>query len=88
MIVAAARQHTVYDPPTHTSLSFFCKMNTLFSGIVRVAVLPQPWDKESEDMLMRHAYAYPRGGNVAFEVHGDEMEMRSVPSQSVSQCAE
>ncbi|CAM9532890.1 unnamed protein product, partial [Ascophyllum nodosum] len=49
-----------------------------FSGIVRVAVLPQPWDAESEETLMKHAYAYPRGGNVAFNVDGDgdRVEMR------------
>lgn len=52
-------------------------MKEKFSGIVRVAVLPHPWDQESEDMLMEHAYAYPRGGKVAFDVDGDEMEMRS-----------
>lgn len=47
-----------------------------FSGIVRVAVLPHPWDKDSEKTLTRHAYAYPRGGRVNFAVNGDRMEMR------------
>lgn len=39
-------------------------------------MLPYPWDKDSVDTLILHAYAYPRGGNVAFDVDGDEMEMR------------
>ncbi|CAM9883951.1 unnamed protein product, partial [Hapterophycus canaliculatus] len=53
-------------------------MQAPFSGIVRVAVLPHPWDKDSEDILFEHAYAYPRGGKVEFSVDGDDdqMEMR------------
>lgn len=51
-------------------------MESPFSGIVRVAVLPHPWDKGSEETLSKHANAYPRGGHVAFSVDGDEMEMR------------
>lgn len=53
-------------------------MQAPFSGIVRVAVLPHPWDKDSEDILHEHAYAYPRGGKVEFSIDGDddEMEMR------------
>lgn len=52
------------------------QMEGPFSGIVRVAVLPHPWDKDSETTLTRHAYAYPRGGRVNFAVDGDRMEMR------------
>lgn len=52
------------------------QMEGPFSGIVRVAVLPHPWDKDSEKTLTRHAYAYPRGGRVNFAVNGDRMEMR------------
>lgn len=52
------------------------QMKGPFSGIVRVAVLPHPWDEDSEKTLTRHAYAYPRGGRVDFSVNGDEMEMR------------
>lgn len=69
-----------------TACSCFCdpyfgivgsfQMEGRFSGIVRVAVLPHPWDKDSEKTLTRHAYAYPRGGRVTFAVNGDEMEMR------------
>lgn len=51
-------------------------MQAPFSGIVRVAVLPHPWDKDSEETLSKHAYAYPRGGQVAFNIDGDEMEMK------------
>lgn len=51
-------------------------MKAPFSGIVRVAVLPHPWDSEGEMTLSEHAYAYPRGGRVAFDVDGDGMEMR------------
>ena len=48
-----------------------------------MAVLPQPWDAESEETLMKHAYAYPRGGNVAFNVDGDgdRVEMRRALSK-------
>lgn len=52
------------------------QMEGPFSGIVRVAVLPHPWDEDSEKTLTRHAYAYPRGGRVNFAVNGDRMEMR------------
>ncbi|CAM9323676.1 unnamed protein product [Ectocarpus sp. 4 AP-2014] len=52
------------------------EMKAPFSGIVRVAVLPHPWDSEGEMTLSEHAYAYPRGGRVAFDVDGDGMEMR------------
>lgn len=47
---------------------------------MRVAVLPHPWDTDSEDTLIRHAYAYPRGGKVAFDIDGDgdQVEMRWV----------
>lgn len=51
-------------------------MKEPFSGIVRVAVLPHPWDEDSEGTLSKHANAYPRGGQVAFAVDGDKMEMR------------
>eukprot|EP00903_Cladosiphon_okamuranus_P005442 g5427.t1 len=52
------------------------KMQVPFSGIVRVAVLPHPWDKDSEQTMSQHAYAYPRGGQVSFAVDGDEVEMK------------
>lgn len=52
------------------------QMKAPFSGIVRVAVLPHPWDDDSEQTLSKHAYAYPRGGQVSFAVDGDEMEIK------------
>ena len=51
-------------------------MQVPFSGIVRVAVLPHPWDKDSEETLSKHAYAYPRGGQVSIVVDEDEVEMK------------
>lgn len=54
------------------------QIQTPFSGIVRVSMLPHPWDEESDAMLRAHAYAYPRAGKVAFDVTGDEVVIRCV----------